>query len=87
MYEQLCRRDVLLPVDVISELKCFYTTNSIPFLFIAPFKVEEAYKQPHILIYHNIITDTEIETLKKLSQPRVSITLFVIYEFVWEGFI
>lgn len=70
LYEQLCRVDVTPSTDVAEQLKCYYVNNSNPFLFIAPFKVEEAHKEPNIIIFHDIIADDEIETVKKLAQPR-----------------
>lgn len=69
-YEMLCRGEVSLPVDVQKNLKCRYVERGIPFLKIAPFKEEEAYLDPRVVIYHEVIYDSEIETIKRLAQPR-----------------
>lgn len=61
-----------LPEEISSKLKCKYVTRNNSYLLIAPFKVEEAHHKPHIWIYHDVMSDAEIETIKKLSMPRVS---------------
>ena len=73
LYEQLCRGEIELPVEVGKELKCRYLDNGKPFLRIAPFKIEEAYLKPMIWIVHDVMTDDEIATIKKLAHPRVSV--------------
>lgn len=74
-YEMLCRGEVSLPIDVQKNLKCRYVERGIPFLKIAPFKEEEAYLDPRIVIYHDVIYDEEIDTIKRMAQPRVSFLL------------
>lgn len=71
-YEMLCRGEVSIPPQVGRNLKCRYVDRGIPFLKIAPFKEEEAYLDPRIVIYHNVIHDEEIETIKRMAQPRVN---------------
>ncbi|KAL6443509.1 hypothetical protein ACFW04_001583 [Cataglyphis niger] len=69
-YEMLCRGEVSIPLEVEKNLKCRYVDRGIPFLKIAPFKEEEAYLDPRIVVYHNVIYDEEIETIKRMAQPR-----------------
>lgn len=71
-YEMLCRGEVSIPPEVGKNLKCRYVDRGIPFLKIAPFKEEEAYLDPRIVVYHNVINDEEIETIKRMAQPRVN---------------
>jgi len=71
IYEMHCRMEHVMPADVSSKLKCRYTDRGSPFLRLARVKEEEASLRPLILIYHDIIYDAEIETIKKLSMPRV----------------
>lgn len=73
LYEMLCRGEVSLPVEKTSQLKCMYIHNNNAFLKLAPFKIEEAYLKPRIVIFHEIMYDNEIETIKKMAQPRVSL--------------
>jgi hypothetical protein len=68
----------VMPADVSSKLKCRYTDRGNPFLRLARVKEEEANLKPLILIYHDVIYDAEIETIKKLSMPRVCYHFFVI---------
>jgi prolyl 4-hydroxylase len=53
-------------------LRCRYVTNNDPYFFIQPLKMEEAFLKPLLVIYHDVIFDEEIETVKKLAHPRVS---------------
>ena len=53
------------------QLRCRYTTNNVPFFFIQPVKMEEAFLNPRIVVYYDVISDDEIETVKKMAQPRV----------------
>ncbi|XP_015115772.1 prolyl 4-hydroxylase subunit alpha-1 [Diachasma alloeum] len=69
-YEMLCREEVPLSPQIKKQLKCRYVDRGIPFLKIAPFKEEEAYLDPRIVIYHDVIYDDEIETIKRMAQPR-----------------
>ncbi|KAI4458952.1 prolyl 4-hydroxylase alpha subunit [Holotrichia oblita] len=56
--------------EILAELKCRYMHNGNPFLKIAPFKVEEAYLDPQILIFHDVMADHEIATIKALARPH-----------------
>ncbi|XP_018564257.1 prolyl 4-hydroxylase subunit alpha-1 [Anoplophora glabripennis] len=69
-YEMLCRGEIELPAEVTAKLKCRYVNNDNPFLLIGPFKVEEAYHKPDLFIFHDVLTDSEIETIKRLAVPR-----------------
>ncbi|XP_063988098.1 prolyl 4-hydroxylase subunit alpha-1 [Diachasmimorpha longicaudata] len=69
-YEMLCREEVPLSPQIKKQLKCRYVDRGVPFLKIAPFKEEEAYLNPRIVIYHDVIYDDEIETIKRMAQPR-----------------
>ncbi|XP_039282537.1 prolyl 4-hydroxylase subunit alpha-2-like [Nilaparvata lugens] len=71
LYYQLCR-DALSPSpQVLSQLKCQYVHRNQPFLRIAPLKEEEAYLDPRIVLYRDVIYDGEIDVIKKLALPRL----------------
>lgn len=70
-YEMLCRGEIAIPASVRKELKCRYVDRGIPYLKIGPFKEEEAFLEPRIVVYHDVINDEEIETIKRMAQPRV----------------
>ncbi|KZS04832.1 prolyl 4-hydroxylase subunit alpha-1 isoform X1 [Daphnia magna] len=69
-YEKLCRGEKLMDPKIEGRLRCRLVTNNVPFLYIQPVKMEEAYHKPLIVIYHNVISDDEMETVKKMAQPR-----------------
>jgi len=71
-YEMLCRGERLLDLDMERQLRCRYVTDGVAFLRLQPVKEEEAYLNPRIVIYHDVLSDAEIETVKKMAQPRVN---------------
>lgn len=57
---------------VEARLRCrYFTNNNNPYLILGPIKEEEAYLNPRLVVYHDVISDREIETVKQLAQPRV----------------
>lgn len=75
-YHMLCRNENLMSIELRSKLRCRYTNNNKnPLLLIAPLKEEEAYLSPRILLYREVLYDNEIEIIKRMAQPRVSIIL------------
>lgn len=70
MYEKLCRNEVSLSESVKARLKCRYVDFGRPFLKLARLKEEEAFLDPRILLYHDVIHDDEIETLRRMATPR-----------------
>lgn len=70
MYERLCRGEKWLDPKVEARLKCRYYTNNVPYLLIQPVKMEEASLKPYIVVFHEVISDDEIDTVKKMAQPR-----------------
>ena len=76
-YEKLCRGEETVPLEIASKLHCRYRHFNRPFLRLAPVKEEEAYLSPRIVVFHEVMYDSEIDTIKKLAQPRVSFTVEV----------
>ena len=54
-----------------SQLRCRYVHRGIPYLQLGPVKEEEALLNPRIVVYHDVIFDSEILTIKSLAQFRV----------------
>lgn len=75
-YEALCRGEKFRSPKEEARLRCKYVTNNVPFFFIQPVKMEEANLHPYIVIYHQVINDDEIETVKRMAQPRVMLVSF-----------
>lgn len=57
--------------EMESRLHCRYVTNNNPFFFIQPLKMEVGFLKPLLVIYHEVISDEEIATVKRMAQPRV----------------
>ena len=71
-YEALCRGEKRLSDRIESQLVCFHlNTKNIPFLRLMHIKVEEAFKRPQIVIFHEFLSDSEIEVVKTLSEPKL----------------
>ncbi|KAG9341832.1 hypothetical protein JZ751_018556 [Albula glossodonta] len=66
-YEQLCRGE-----GIKMRLFCrYFDNNRHPFLILGPVKQEDEWDRPHIVRYHDIIFDSEIEKVKELAKPRL----------------
>ena len=53
-----------------SKLYCNHAESKSAFLRLQPVKQEVISFQPKIVIYHDIISDEEIETIKFLAKPK-----------------
>ncbi|CAB3248041.1 unnamed protein product [Arctia plantaginis] len=71
-YQAMCRGDIGVPVQISSRLTCRYLTENHPFLKIAPFKIETVYINPDVIIFHDVLSDGEINSMKELAKPRLS---------------
>ncbi|XP_042343059.1 prolyl 4-hydroxylase subunit alpha-3 isoform X1 [Plectropomus leopardus] len=50
-------------------LFCDYFTNGNPALLLLPVRREVLSLQPYVVLYHDFITDTEVEDIKRVAQP------------------
>lgn len=66
----MCRGELKPTPAELRPLRCRYVNNNVPFLRIAPLKLEEAYLDPYIVVYHDAMYDSEIELIKKMARPR-----------------
>ena len=70
MYELACRGELRPPESIIKDLTCSYVDNGVPFLKIAPLKLEQISHDPYIVVYHNVMYDSEIEIIQHMAKPR-----------------
>ncbi|XP_020811055.1 prolyl 4-hydroxylase subunit alpha-2 [Drosophila serrata] len=56
----------------LRDLRCGYLTETHPFLWIAPFKVEELNHDPLILLFHDVIYQSEIDAIKELTRNNLN---------------
>lgn len=70
LYELACRGELKQDDEFLSQLSCRYVENDVPFLKIAPLKLEEVSHDPFIVVYHEVMFDSEIEIIKRMAKPR-----------------
>ncbi|KAL2101730.1 hypothetical protein ACEWY4_003491 [Coilia grayii] len=73
-YEKLCRGEGLkMTTRRQSRLSCrYYDNNRHPRYLIGPVKQEDEWDRPHIVRFHDIISEEEIAKVKQLAKPRLS---------------
>lgn len=71
-YEKLCRGEFKSDPVMESQVYCYYKKDR-PFLKIAPFKVEILRYEPLVVLFKEVITDSEIAVIKELATPKVSL--------------
>ncbi|KAI6171007.1 Prolyl 4-hydroxylase alpha-related protein PH4 [Aphelenchoides bicaudatus] len=69
-YEKLCRGEFKPDPVMDSKVYCYYK-NDRPFLKIAPFKVEILRYDPLVVLFKEVISDSEIAVIKELATPRL----------------
>jgi prolyl 4-hydroxylase len=70
LYELACRGELRPDEVTLSKLTCRYVNNDVPFLTIAPLKLEQVSIDPYIVLYHDVMYDSEIEVMKRMAKPR-----------------
>ena len=69
-YESLCRGEDTVSDNEKSKMFCRYSSGHHPFLLIGPIKEEEVYLNPRIVVFHDLISECEINTIKEMTLPR-----------------
>lgn len=69
--EKLCRGEKNMSIAEESKLKCRYFTNNEGYLMVQPLKEEELYLHPRIVVYHDFMSDKQIEIIKILATPNL----------------
>ncbi|KPJ11198.1 Prolyl 4-hydroxylase subunit alpha-2 [Papilio machaon] len=70
VYEALCRGEMDVPSQISRKLKCSFLKKNHPFLKLAPIKMEQIYIEPDVFLYHEVMSDEEIEHIKDMARPR-----------------
>jgi prolyl 4-hydroxylase len=68
-YEALCRGEDVVPNPDAHKLTCQYKRHH-PIFYLAPLREETMFLDPRIVVYHQLMTDTEIALIKEMAQPR-----------------
>ncbi|KAL9971083.1 hypothetical protein ACROYT_G023569 [Oculina patagonica] len=69
-YERLCRGESRKTRIERDKLSCYYNRN-LPTQLLKPVKVEMLNLDPDLYLFHDVITDSEIEHVKKLARPQL----------------
>lgn len=72
-YEKLCRGEgVRMTPRRQSRLFCRYFDNGRhPRFVIGPLKQEDEWDSPHIIRYHDVVSNSDMEKVKELAKPRL----------------
>ena len=70
LYKRLCRGENFLSDEYKAKLSCRYYHGKHPFLKLGPVKEELMHLKPRIVVYHDVVSDSEIETIKSMATPR-----------------
>ncbi|KAM4716004.1 prolyl 4-hydroxylase subunit alpha-1-like isoform 1-T2 [Anableps anableps] len=72
-YEKLCRGEgIQMTPRRQSHLFCrYYDNGRHPRFVIGPLKQEDEWDSPHIVRYHDIVSDRDMEKVKELAKPRL----------------
>ncbi|KAL1448714.1 hypothetical protein WDU94_003639, partial [Cyamophila willieti] len=72
-YQKLCQGQLERSPKDLSLLKCYYKRHSgSQFLLIGPVKVEQLNLDPEILLFHDILTENQIEAIKISAAPHMT---------------
>ncbi|XP_028416786.1 prolyl 4-hydroxylase subunit alpha-1-like isoform X2 [Dendronephthya gigantea] len=73
-YSKLCRSDAdalfNFTVSQQQQLKCWYVKDK-PWLYLRGIGVERLHVSPEVLYFRNVLTDPEIEVVKRLGRPKL----------------
>ncbi|KAK3090445.1 hypothetical protein FSP39_011937 [Pinctada imbricata] len=70
-YESLCRGEDTKVNKDKHRLVCRYHNNNNPSLLIQPIKQEEIFLDPWIVMYYDVMSDSEIKVIKELATPKL----------------
>ena len=74
-FAEICRRGQILPRKIpFKALKCRYLHHSNPYLKLGPFKEEWVSQVPYAVIFHDILSDLEMDHLIETARPILSKT-------------
>ncbi|CAF1557002.1 unnamed protein product, partial [Adineta steineri] len=85
MYEKLCRQNgTQLSPKRQAKLFCRYRHNNHPSLILRPVKEEQLLDQPAIFLFHDVVSNSDVEEIKSLASPRLQRA--VVRDFVTDTF-
>lgn len=70
-YRFTCSGHIRITPAEERHLQCGYLTETHPFLLLAPLKVEELSHDPLLLLYHEVIYQSEIDAIAELTRNKI----------------
>ncbi|CAF1246049.1 unnamed protein product [Rotaria magnacalcarata] len=71
--EEICRQQhAQLSKKRQATLFCRYRHNNHPYLILIPVKEEKVLDEPAVFLFHDVVSDSDIEKIKALAVPRMS---------------
>lgn len=67
-------------------LSCFYDTRGEAYFQLMPVKIEILHHTPELMMFHDVISDKEIEAVKTMAQPMVRVWFYLsiyFYFYYW----
>ena len=58
---------------------CYYSHGHNAYLKIIPYKVETVSLDPRVDLYHDVLSDYEIDVIKELATPRVNLMAYDLF--------
>ncbi|XP_067670892.1 prolyl 4-hydroxylase subunit alpha-1-like isoform X1 [Haliotis asinina] len=71
-YEALCRGESIMEIKDVHKLACRYHTRNNPLLILMPAKEEDVFLDPWIVMYHDVMSDSEINAIKSIATPKLN---------------
>ena len=73
MFMQTCQYGSWLEmVDILRPAKCQFLHHKNSYLKLGPFKEELHSDKPYIVVFHDLLSNTEVEYLKEVAKPNLS---------------
>ena len=73
IFMSVCRHGRIAKFDIVKrELNCRFLHHSDPYLKLGPFKEEQKSERPYAVIFHDILSDLEMDYLVNTSRPNLS---------------
>ncbi|CAF4135447.1 unnamed protein product, partial [Rotaria magnacalcarata] len=71
-FEEICRQQhAQLSKKRQATLFCRYRHNNHPYLIFRPVKEEKVLDEPAVFLFHDVVSDSDIEKIKALAVPRL----------------
>nr|XP_045593803.1 prolyl 4-hydroxylase subunit alpha-2-like [Procambarus clarkii] len=74
-YRVLCRGGFQQPPEAYIGLKCGYVRGKNGYRRLMPFKAELLWADPIIVVYHDVLSEGEMTTMREIATPRLATTM------------